>query len=68
VRCGGENVSLKELRLAAGLTQKVIAKELNVDQAAVSHWENGVNPPTRKYREPLAKLLGCTVDELLKEE
>lgn len=61
-------MTLRERRQAAGLTQDEVAKVLNVDQGAVSHWERGINPPTRKYREPLAKLYGCTVDELLKEE
>ncbi|MBR6654380.1 MAG: helix-turn-helix transcriptional regulator [Oscillospiraceae bacterium] len=61
-------MTLKERRLAAGLTQSEVAKSLNVDQGAVSNWERGINPPTRKYRAPLAQLYGCTVDELLKED
>lgn len=61
-------MTLKELRLTAGLTQSEVAKKLNVDQGAVSNWERGINPPTRKYREPLAELYGVSVDELLKEE
>lgn len=58
-------MTLKERRLAAGLTQSEVAKRLNVDQGAVSNWERGINLPTRKYREPLAELYGVTVDELL---
>ncbi len=46
------------------LTQGEVAKKLNVDQAAISHWESGTNAPLRKYRKKLAKIYGVTVDEL----
>lgn len=57
-------MKLKELRQRAGLRQEDVAKQLNVDQAAVSNWERGINPPLPKYRPMLAKLYGCTEDEL----
>lgn len=58
-------MSMKELRLKVGLTQKQVAKIIDVDQTAVSNWERGKCKPIRKYREKLAKLYGCTVDELI---
>lgn len=61
-------MTLKELRNNAGLRQIDVAKKLDVDQAAVSKWENGETKPSRKYHKKLAKLYGCTVDELLKSE
>ena len=61
-------MTLKERRQAAGMSQEEVANLVNVDQAAVSNWERGVNPPLPKYQRMLAKLYGCTVDELLKEE
>lgn len=61
-------MSIKEKRLAAGLTQAQLAKKMNVDQTAVSYWESGKTKPCKKYHKKLAKTLGCTVDELLKEE
>lgn len=61
-------MTLKEFRQKSGLTQEQVAKLIDVDQAAVSNWELGKCTPTRKYREKLAKLCGCMVDELLKEE
>lgn len=61
-------MELKELRKRVHLRQIDVARKLNVDQAAVSKWENGVNPPLPKYRKRLAKLYGVTVDELLKED
>ena len=61
-------MTLKERRLSVGLRQVDVAKKLRVDQAAVSKWESGQNTPLRKHKEKLAKLYGCTVDELLAEE
>ena len=60
-------MKLRKLREAAGLRQVDVAKKLNVDQAAVSKWETGETRPSRKYHQKLAKLYGCTVDELLNE-
>lgn len=58
-------MNLKELRERSGLTQKNVGLLLEVDQAAISNWENGKNAPSRKYHKKLAKLYGVTVDELL---
>ena len=60
-------MKIAELRKAAGFTQEVLAKKMNVDQSTVSLWESGKSKPQRKLHKKLAKLLGCTVDELLKE-
>ena len=65
---GIERLGIKELRLAAGLTQEQLAKKMGLDQGAISHWERGKNNPLRKYHKKLAKVLGVTVDDLLKEE
>lgn len=56
--------SMRELRLAAGLRQIDVAKKMNVDQGAVSKWESGETRPSRKYHKKLARLYGCTVDDL----
>lgn len=64
----GENLTLKEYRVNAGLRQSDVAKILDVEQAAVSQWENGKFTPLKKYRAKLAKLYGCTVNELLSEK
>ena len=46
---------LRDLRQAAKMTQSEVAKALNVDQSAVSRWENGALP-LRKYRGELAQI------------
>lgn len=61
-------MDLKELREKSGLTQRNVGLLLEVDQAAISNWERGVNKPSRKYLRKLAKLYGVTVDELLSEQ
>lgn len=38
-------MSIRDKRLAAGMTQYELADKLMVDQAAVSNWENGKNSP-----------------------
>lgn len=57
-------MTLKELRTRSGLTQAQVGKKVDVNQSAVSWWETGKWPPLRKYRKKLARLYGCTVDEL----
>ena len=57
-------MSLRTLRQHAGLTQSEQGKKLNVDHAAVSNWERGVNKPLRKYHRLLALALDVSEEEL----
>ena len=61
-------MKIAELRKAAGYTQKDLAKLLDVDQSAVSMWESGKTKPMRKLHPKLANALGCTIEDLVKEE
>lgn len=58
-------MTLKELRLAAGLQQADVAKRLHVTETAVSNWELGKNAISRKYHKKLAKLYGVTDEEII---
>lgn len=58
-------MDLKAWRLASGLTQCEVANALEVDQSAVSNWEKGKVRPLKKHQVKLAKLYGCSVDELM---
>lgn len=58
---------MREYRKRARLSQADVAKIMNVDQSAVSLWENGVNRPCRKYWAKLAKVYGVPENELFKE-
>ena len=61
-------MNIRIYREAAGLRQADVAKKLDVDQTAVSNWELGKTKPLRKYHKKLAKMFGCTVEELLADE
>lgn len=58
-------MNYKKLREKSGLTQKELADELGVDQSAVCLWETGKTQPRAKLLPKIAKILGCTVDELV---
>lgn len=59
---------IRFFRIRAGLRQADVAKKLDIDQTAVSNWELGKSKPLRKYHKKLAKLFGCTVEELFSAE
>lgn len=58
-------LKIKEMRRAIGMSQYVLAGKLNVTQGAVSSWENGRCFPTIDKLWQMARLFGCTVDELI---
>lgn len=61
-------MSFSKARTNAGLSQLKAAAELGVTDAAVSMWETGKTAPRAALLKKIAKLYGCTVDELLKED
>lgn len=52
-------------RVAAGLKQEEIARELKINRSTVAKWETGRAKPRADVLVKLARLFGCTVDELL---
>ena len=61
-------MNIKEAREKAGLTQQDLANELGVGQSTVAMWETQKSLPRTDKLPALAKILGCTIDELLKGE
>ena len=57
-------LSIRAERKRVGLTQHQLAKLMGVSDMAVSLWERGTFPATRRLRK-LATILGCTVDDLI---
>ena len=47
------------------LSQEEVAKVLGVNRTAVAKWETGANKPRLEKIVGLAKLLRCSVDDLL---
>ena len=61
-----ENLSI--LRRRAGYTQETLAEALGVSRQAVSKWEGGQGLPEAATLLTLADLLGCSLDQLMREE
>ena len=56
---------IRELREKARMTQAELAQRLYVSDKAVSKWENGKGCPDISLWEPLAKVFGVSIHELL---
>ena len=60
---------MKERRLRGAIpTQREVAEILGVKESAVSKWERGVSKPRADRLPLLAKLYGCTIEELLADD
>jgi transcriptional regulator with XRE-family HTH domain len=60
----GEN--MKKIRTEKGMSQGDICRELGLDRAYISNVENGKQNLTINTMEKVAKVLGVSVDQLLK--
>ena len=58
---------IQKMRLARGLTQAKLAEALDVDTSTVTKWETGKAKPRADKLPLLAKILGCSIDELFAE-
>ena len=56
---------IRHLRKSAGMTQKELAKKLNISFQAVSKWENGDALPDTGILLDLCDILNTTADKLL---
>lgn len=59
---------LRFFREKNNLTQKELSLKIGVEQNTVSQWESGERLPRADKLPQLAKILGCTVDDLLNDE
>jgi transcriptional regulator with XRE-family HTH domain len=59
------NIDIK--RVNAGLSQERLANLLKVDRSTVAKWETGKSMPRAELLPKIAKILGCTVDDLLND-
>lgn len=61
--------AMKERRLRGAIpTQREVAKYLGVSESAVNKWENGIAKPRADKLPAIAKLYGCSIEELLADE
>ncbi len=56
---------LKDLRLEKGLSQRELAKSVNISHVAIIRWENETHSPNAEAVVTLAKFFGVTTDYLL---
>lgn len=56
---------IKELRAAAGYTQKELALSLGVGRSTIAKWEAGIAYPRTPDLPRLAKSLNCTEGEII---
>lgn len=59
--------NLAELRRRAGYTQESLAEALGVSRQAVGKWESGQGLPEAATLLALADLLGCSLDQLMRQ-
>lgn len=56
---------IKALRKKAGVTQSELAEQLGYKTASIiAMWENGERKPPSDKLPELAKILGCSIDDL----
>jgi transcriptional regulator with XRE-family HTH domain len=60
-----EGERLADLRRAAGLTQVEFAKLVGETQQNITFWEHSDKPPRSDVLPKMAKVLGCSVEQLL---
>ncbi|MBE7078137.1 MAG: helix-turn-helix transcriptional regulator [Clostridiales bacterium] len=57
--------NLKSLRTIAKLTQKDLAKMVDVDQRTISAWENGICEPSFTMLSKLCEIFKESFDDIL---
>jgi transcriptional regulator with XRE-family HTH domain len=57
---------LRTARRAAGLTQKQLAEQLEVESITVSRWERGVTSPSLPRLRRIAEITETTVSDLVR--
>lgn len=61
-------VSLKALRVNAGMNQKEVAKELSIAPNTLINWENGKTAPDVIQLTRLCSLYKCSIDDIFLPE
>lgn len=63
-----EKSRLRQLREAAGISQRELARQIGQVQSNIRYWEASGNLPRSEVLIPMAKALGVTVEEILGED
>lgn len=57
-------ISIKALRVNAGLTQREAAEKLGVDRGTLICWEQYKSFPTIQQVEKMCRIYGCNKDDI----
>lgn len=60
-------MNIKALRLKRNLLQSDIAEKMNIDRSTVAKWETGATHPRADKLPELAKILRCSMNQLMKK-
>ena len=63
-----DGLKLKTLREEAGLTLQELGDSVGVTNSMIAHMERGLKTPSVEVMVRIAKCLGTTLDELVKEK
>lgn len=58
------NDRLRNMRIAAKLTQEQLAEKMNVSRQSIAKWENGESVPDVVKCHELAKILGMEIEDI----
>lgn len=58
-------MTLKHFRQLKDYTQASLAKKLSVDQTTISKYEKGLITPSIEQLPTIAKILNCSIEELV---
>lgn len=62
------SVRIRTLREERGMSQRELAKRLNLTPGCVAKWELGLSAPTAENLLALADLFGCPLDAIFGRE
>lgn len=58
-------LSLKDYRVAMGMSQKQLANKLGIHEQTVSRWERGEREPDILMLNRLSEIYRCSIDDLV---
>lgn len=61
-------MSIASRRQSKGLTQQNLADELKINRSTVAMWEAGESFPRADKLPILARILGCTINDLFEDD
>lgn len=56
--------TIRQLRLERGLTQEILARQLNLHQSTIAHYEKGIRIPSIKTAKKIAGYFGVGLDDI----